>query len=151
MDAVLPDHDTLVLVATGTGLAPYVSMMREQLIQPGKYKFIILHGGRYTWEMGYMNEMTLYTKALPNVQYFPVISRPSEDKWWSGITGRLTSLFQENKLNDLAGIDLDPSHTSVYLCGNPNMINDIAQILESSGHRQHSLKEPGSIHIEEYW
>jgi ferredoxin--NADP+ reductase len=151
LDPVPPGHKTVVLAATGTGLAPYVSMMRHHAIRPYPFRFIILHGAPKSWELGYRDELRLQSRYLPRVTYVPSITRTQEDPWWKGDSGRITRYFQDPGLMERLELDLDPAKTSVFLCGNPAMIHDVTRVLEPLGYTAYSTTQPGSLHTEEYW
>ena len=151
LDTVPKEHKTVVLAATGTGLAPYVSMMRRHAIRPYPFRFVILHGAPRSWELGYLDELRLQSRHLPRVAYIPSITRTKEDPWWTGETGRITQYFQTHALMDRLEVELDPDKTSVFLCGNPAMIHEVGSLLEPLGFTAYSTGNPGSLHTEEYW
>jgi ferredoxin--NADP+ reductase len=151
LDTVPASHEWVVLAATGTGLAPYVSMMRAQMMNPSPFRFVILHGAPRGWELGYMQELSLFAKFLPNVTYIPSITRTKEDVCWSGECGRITQYFSTPLLKERLGLEFDPAKTSVFLCGNPAMIEEVQKTLEPKGYSVHAPATPGSLHVEEYW
>lgn len=151
LETVPREHKTVVLAATGTGLAPYVSMMRHHAVHPYPFRFIILHGAPRSWELGYLDELRMHARHLPRVHYIPSITRTKEDPWWKGDTGRITQYFQSPPLKDRLEVEFDPARTSVFLCGNPAMIHDVRTVLEPLGYTAYSTQNPGSLHIEEYW
>lgn len=151
LDTVPKEHKTVVLAATGTGLAPYISMMRHHAVRPFPFRFVILHGAPRSWELGYLEELRLHSRYLPRVTYLPSITRVREDPWWTGETGRITRYFQSSALMDRLEVDLDPSRTSIFLCGNPDMIHEVGKLLEPVGYTAWTSQNPGSLHTEEYW
>jgi ferredoxin--NADP+ reductase len=85
----VPKDKHVVFVATGTGLAPYMSMLRTHLVSGGPRRFAIFHGARHSWELGYRAELTMMTRLCPNLLYLATISRPGDEPLrWSGETGR---------------------------------------------------------------
>ncbi|MDB5102843.1 MAG: oxidoreductase FAD/NAD(P)-binding domain protein [Fibrobacteres bacterium] len=151
LDTVPKEHDTVVLAATGTGLAPYVSMMRRHAVKPYPFRFVLFHGAARSWELGYSEELRCHSRYLPRVTYLPSITRTKEDPWWTGETGRITQYFQSHLMRDRLEIDLDPARTSVFLCGNPEMIHEVGTMLEPLGYSAYTTSQPGSLHTEEYW
>jgi ferredoxin--NADP+ reductase len=151
LDTVPKEHKNVVLAGTGTGLAPYVSMMRRHAVHPYPFRFIILHGAPRSWELGYLDELRMQSRYLPRVVYIPSITRTKEDPWWTGEAGRITQYFQSNLLLDRLEVALDPAKTSVFLCGNPAMIHEVQKTLEPLGYTAYSTQAPGSLHTEEYW
>jgi ferredoxin--NADP+ reductase len=151
LDQVPADREWIILAATGTGLAPYISMMRAERLNPTGRRFVILQGAPTGKDHGYVEELQGHVAALPNLTYIPSITRPHLDPEWTGETGRITRYFDTDVLKDRLGIDMHPDKVSVFLCGNPAMIEDVKKVLEPKGFKTHSLTEHGSLHIEEYW
>lgn len=151
LDTVPPSHENVILAATGTGLAPYVSMMRQHRRQPYPFRFLILHGSPKSWELGYRQELSLYAEIAPRLTYLPSVSRPHLDSWWPGKTGRITQFFENGILEKDFGMSLNPEKTSVFLCGNPDMIREITGHLIPLGYSMYTTQAPGSLHTEEYW
>jgi ferredoxin--NADP+ reductase len=151
LDQVPPDREWVVLAATGTGLAPYISMMRAERINPTPFKFVILQGAPKGSDHGYVEELLDHARALPNLTYIPSITRPHLDPDWTGDTGRITRYFDTDVLKERLGLEMNPAKTSVFLCGNPAMIEDVKKVLEPKGYTTHTTTTPGSLHIEEYW
>jgi ferredoxin/flavodoxin---NADP+ reductase len=151
LDTVPKEHSHIILAATGTGLAPYVSMMRQHSVKPYPFNFIILHGAPHGWELGYLDELRMQASHLPRINYIPSITRTKVDPLWTGESGRITQYFQTDILDQRFGVKLDPAKTSVFLCGNPKMIDEVGKILELRGYTHYTTQVPGSLHTEEYW
>jgi ferredoxin--NADP+ reductase len=145
--------NTLVLVGTGTGIAPFLSMIRQHAHQQPDTHFVLLHGATCRKELGYFSELRALDRNLANVTYLPAISRPHLDPSWKGQTGRLTVFFENNAalLKEKAGVTLSPDLADVYLCGSPAMVRDVCAILEPLEYQKWSKAKPASLHIEEYW
>jgi len=142
---------TLVLAATGTGLAPYMSMLRTMLVEETVRRVVVLHGARYSWDLGYRAELESLARVRPNFIYLPAITRPQEDPHFRGYTGRIQRLLEEGVVEREAKVRLDPAEVDVFLCGNPDMIEAAKSYLVGRGFTQDRAKEPGTLHIEEYW
>ena len=118
------------LIATVTGIVPYVSMIRDYLHkgEDKDLKFYVAHGASYTDEFVYDSELRSYAEKYPEmIRYFPTISRPNESKnhSWAGIKGRVND-FTEEMIRDL---NLKNDDTVVYVCGHPGMIEDVKEKL----------------------
>lgn len=151
LDSV-PAHANLVLVATGTGLAPYVSMLRSHLLEEPARRVAVIHGARHSWDLGYRNELTGMQRSFPHLAYIPVVSRPDEEPSpWPGFAGRVQDAWTAGEVARCWGFAPRPEHTHILLCGNPDMVEEMAVLLESEGFRQHSRTAPGQIHAEKYW
>lgn len=144
---------TVVMVGTGTGIAPFLAMVRQHAAVRPDIRFVLLHGATRRCELGHHGEFRALANALPNFVYLPAISRPHLDPLWKGQIGRLTVFFQEQGrlLAEKARVHLDPTKTDVYLCGSPGMVKDISAILEPFGYQKWSRANPAPLHVEEYW
>jgi len=150
LDRVAPDK-SVILIATGTGLAPYLSMMRTMLLKETERRFVVLHGARYGWDLGYRGELESLARLRPNFTYIPSITRPDQDPHFQGYTGRVQTLLEQGVVQKESGVPLDPSKADVFLCGNPEMVKVVKALLEVKGFKAHQNGVPGTIHIEEYW
>jgi ferredoxin--NADP+ reductase len=146
-----PASKSVLLIATGTGLAPYMSMLRTMLINDTARKFIVLHGARCSWDLGYRAELESLARIRPNLTYIPSITRPAEDPHFRGHTGRIQSLIAQGVVEAASGIALDPAHMDAFLCGNPDMITQVKDLLIPRGFVPDHGRQAGSIHVEEYW
>lgn len=147
----VPADKAVILIATGTGLAPYMSMLRTMLIHESERKFVVLHGARCSWDLGYRAELESLARVRPNFTYIPSITRPEQDPHFRGSTGRIQSLIAQGVVEKQAGVPLDPALVDVFLCGNPDMIQLVKQLLMARGFVPDDGKLVGSIHVEEYW
>jgi ferredoxin--NADP+ reductase len=150
LDRVAPDK-AVVLVATGTGLAPYISMLRTMLIAETMRKFVVLHGARCSWDLGYRAELESLARIRPNFTYIPSITRPEQDPHFRGQTGRIQKLLEQGVVEKVAGVRLEPAETDVFLCGHPEMIDYVATVLQTRGFTKDQGKKFGTMHVEEYW
>jgi ferredoxin/flavodoxin---NADP+ reductase len=132
-----------LLLATVTGVAPYVSYvrsMRKDWVEgkfKGEHKLFIVQGASKSRELGYCDELTNFAAELPWLTYVPTISRPWDDPEWTGETGRVDDIIR--KYTDLWS--LDTSTTCAYLCGHPEMIEHGKAILKRRGWKKEALKE----------
>lgn len=141
----VPPENNLVFVATGTGLAPYMSMIRtKETWTPGR-RITIVHGVRFHRDLGYREELLSLVKREPGFRYFAVVSR--EDPEADDIKrGYVQHLF------DNGSLELDPVRDHVFLCGNPAMVEDMEKLLINRGYSLHTKKNPeGRMHVEKYW
>ena len=147
----VPRDKTAIMIATGTGLAPYVSMMRSVLMERKEQRFVIVEGARHSWELGYRDELATLALNCPNLTYIPSITRPQADPHFPGATGRVQVLIEEGVIERESGVPLDPEQAHVFICGNPGMIDAVKEVLQARGFVPDNGKEPGTIHVEEYW
>ena len=147
----VPPGKAVLLVATGTGLAPYVSMLRTLLIRETERRFVVLHGARVSWDLGYRAELESLARLRPNFSYIPTITEPAQDPHFQGQTGLIQTLLEQGVVERLGGLALDPAGVDVFLCGNPAMITAVKALLQARGFTPAHGKQPGTIHVEEYW
>ena len=134
-----------LLLATVTGLAPFVSYARTlhkdwrsgASPMPGNHRLYCIQGGSRSWEFGYREEMERIAGEVPWLKYVSTISRPWEDTNWKGETGRVDDLIRKY----VSDWGLSPADTTVYLCGHPNMIENGRGILQRAGWQKGSMYE----------
>ncbi|HET6333027.1 MAG TPA: ferredoxin--NADP reductase [Polyangiales bacterium] len=142
----------LFMLSTGTGLAPFMSIIRDPETYDKFEHVTIAHGVRYASELGYsdyiQNELPQHEFIGEQVQkqlhYYPTVTRePFRNQ------GRITDLLAQGKLcRDLGLSDLDPEHDRVMICGSPSMLTDLVTLLESRGFREGSSHAPAEFTIE---
>ena len=138
------DARTHLFVSTGTGIAPFISMIRQSMAERAPRKTILLNGCSYVDELGYVPELTgLEAGGRYPLHYIPTISRPSDARnaGWTGRTGRV-----EGIVTDVCReLGLRPDRTVVYICGNPDMILNTERELMHRGFPEFHVKK------ELYW
>ncbi|MAI45637.1 MAG: ferredoxin--NADP reductase [Hyphomicrobiaceae bacterium TMED74] len=142
----------LYLLSTGTGLAPFMSIIRDPDTYERFEKIVLVHGCRFVAELAYADRIT---KELPQDEYlgemirekliyYPTVTRePFEHR------GRVTDLITGGRLFD--DIDLPPLNADndrVMLCGNPDLLADMKPILEERGFSEGSNNHPAEYIIE---
>jgi ferredoxin--NADP+ reductase len=150
LDDVSADNH-LLFVATGTGLAPYLSMLRSAYEFDADRTTIVCHAARVSWDLGYRSDLEGMAARYPNFHYLPIIDESDRDPDWLGRVGYVNSLVEDGTITERIGQELDPANTSVFLCGNPLMIDSMMALLAGYGFTKHSRSQPGSIFVEEYW
>ena len=151
LDNLRPGRN-LYLLATGTGLAPFMSLIKD----PGAYerfeRVILTHTVRRVGELAYVNHIRhelphhefLGEDIAAKLSYYPSVTR--EDFM---TRGRITSLIESGKLfSDLSLPPLDPAHDRVMICGSTEMLADTERLLLDRGFEEGSSSEPGSYVVE---
>jgi ferredoxin--NADP+ reductase len=148
----VPGDANVVLVATGSGLAPYVSMLSTHLQFVTQRRVAVMHGVQHSWDLGYRSILMTMQHLRTNFTYLPVVSRPEEEPVpWTGVTGHVQDLWNGDALERAWGLRPGPGNTHVFLCGSPQMIEDMEEILVQEGFQEHTKNAPGQIHVEKYW
>ena len=151
LEQVAPERN-LVFIATGTGLAPYMSMLRTYLGGGGTRRFAVIHGARNSADLGYRQELFHMERDAANFLYLPVITRPHEEPVpWTGPVGHLQNFWATNPLEPVWGFRPTPADTDFFLCGNPGMVETMQALLEAEGYVEHTRKQAGQLHFEKYW
>lgn len=151
LDNLLPGR-TLYLLGTGTGLAPFLSVVRDPETYERFEKVVLVHGCRQVAELAYTD---LLTKELPaheflgeeisaKLIYYPTVTRePFRNQ------GRITDLMESGKLYADIGLPpLDAATDRVMICGSPQMMVDLRGYLAGRGFSEGSSGEPGQFVIE---
>ena len=138
------DERTHLFISSGTGNAPFVSMMKRMLRERAPRKAVFLNGVSYARDLGYRELLEGWEASgdYP-VTFIPTVSRPGapENAGWSGRTGRVESIVAP-VLDELG---LTPENAIAYICGNPDMIISAEQTLLERGFPEAQVKK------ELYW
>jgi len=152
LETVEPDKD-VIMVATGTGIAPFISMLRTYRSRGEKrwQRCMVIHGVRLAADLGYDEELRHIASEDPSVIYVPTATREPADSTWQGLRGRVQKALEMSTYQELVGSLLAPQTCHVMLCGNPEMIKAVCEMLEVRGFTIHSKQKPGNLHFERYW
>ncbi len=150
-DNLLPGKH-LYLLATGTGLAPFLSIIRDPAIYENFDKVILTHGCRYVDELAYQE---IITEHLPKNEYFGELVRqkliyyPTVTREDFYNTGRLTDLLASGRLSDDIGLpELSTDNDRFMICGSPSMLKDFSTMLDDRGFRETRHGEIGHYVVE---
>jgi ferredoxin--NADP+ reductase len=143
----------LYLFSTGTGLAPFMSVIQDPQAYERFDKIVLIHGVRYVNELAYAD---FITKELPRNKFFgeevrdKLIYYPTVTREPFRNQGRFTDLIESGKLFEDIGLPpLDPGIDRAMICGSPRMLQDISDLLEERGFRvSPRIGDPGSYVIE---
>jgi ferredoxin--NADP+ reductase len=133
-----------LMLATVTGIAPYLSMIRAQrhAIEQGEtvsHRFLVIHGASRSKELGiYLDELRTLAQQVDWLTYVPTISRPWEDPAWQGETGRVDDVIRKY-LDTTASFG--PETTVAYACGHPQMIENARGILRRARFADEFIRE----------
>ena len=150
-DYLLPGK-RLYMLSTGTGLAPFMSIVRDPEIYEKFDQLILVHGVRQVDELAYHD---LLVEHLPNheflgelvsskLRYYPTVTREEYKNM-----GRVTELIESGKLfEDLGVPELNPNEDRVMICGSADMLRDLKEMLEARGFNEGNTSTPGDFVIE---
>jgi len=142
----VPDAQTLWLVSTGTGIAPFLSILRTETPWKRFRNVVLVHAVRQAAELVYQDVIRKISKerGLRSVTF---VSREAHA---GSLAGRIPSALRDGRLEKAAGLALDHD-AHVMLCGNPDMLKDAQAALAERGLRKHRRRNPGHITVESFW
>lgn len=146
-------HPHVIFIATGTGLAPYMSMLRYASDRGPRWaSATLLHSVRVEEDLAYRDELRGFAKRNEmRFSYIPTVTRAPEGTW-VGESERVQTLLEPAKYAELTrGRTIRPEDTHIYLCGNPHMIRTLRAQTEDMGFTRHTVNKPGNLHFESYW
>lgn len=156
------DGEDLWLIATGTGLSAYLSMLRDPATWMRFKRVILLHGVRHAAELAYRQELLELSELMKSSGgafiYLPVTSQeplslelsPAIAPHWLK-PARLTTLLASGELEQRVGIPLDTKRSRIMLCGNPAMVTDMRALLSERGFAPGRRGVAGNLAVENYW
>ena len=140
----VPDAETLWLLSTGTGIAPFISMMRSGMPWRRFRNVVLVHAVRHANERVYQEVL----HEVPGLKYVSFVSRENAP---GSLAGRIPAAVRDGRLEAAAGLTLGPDTSQVMLCGNPDMLKDTSAALVERGMRKHRRRAPGHITVESFW
>jgi len=138
----------LWMLATGTALGVYLSMLKTPEPWERFERVILVHGARNASELAYGE--TISELQAAHEDGFTFISALTRDASETALQGRITNLLQNGSLQDKAGADITAEDSHLMLCGNSAMIKDVRAWLEERGLHRHKRLEPGHYTTEQY-
>jgi ferredoxin--NADP+ reductase len=144
----VPDCETLWLVATGTGLAPFLSILQTETPWQRFAHVVLVHAVRYARELVYRDLIAEIRRQHEHI--FRYVSFVSRENAIGSLAGRIPQAMRDGRLEKAAGLPLD-ERSHVMLCGNPAMLKDAQTALMERGLRKHRRRNPGHISVESFW
>jgi ferredoxin--NADP+ reductase len=139
----VPGAETLWLVATGTGIAPFLSILRTGTPWQRFRNVVLVHAVRRAEEL-------VYQEVIGNLQNLKYVTFVSREAHAGSLAGRIPAAIRDRRLEAAAGVALD-ERSHVMLCGNPQMLKDAQAALGERGLRKHRRRNPGHITVESFW
>ncbi|MGI9518669.1 MAG: ferredoxin--NADP reductase, partial [Pirellulaceae bacterium] len=116
-----PRTEVLWLIATGTGLAPYIAMLRTAEPWQEYQKIVVIHGARMAPDLAYSDELLEMIQQHPDqLAYIPTLTRDDAE---GVLRGRIPALVRDGSLESAAGCEMKADNSAVMLCGNPAMLD----------------------------
>lgn len=149
-----PDGRDLWLLATGTGIAPFLSILQDFQAWQRFERIILVYSVREARELAYQQLIAElpqreYLEGLGSkLRYLPVVTREQVP---GALHARITTLIESGELERAADLQLTPEHSRIMLCGNPQMIEDTRAVLKARDLNLALTRKPGQVAVENYW
>ncbi|MCQ4234391.1 ferredoxin--NADP reductase [Pseudomonas stutzeri] len=149
-----PDGQDLWLLATGTGIAPFLSILQDFQAWQRFERIILVYSVREARELAYQRLIAElpqreYLEGLGSkLLYLPVVTREQVP---GALHARITTLIESGELERAADLQLTPEHSRIMLCGNPQMIEDTRAVLKARDLNLALTRKPGQVAVENYW
>jgi ferredoxin--NADP+ reductase len=144
----VPPAEDLWLLATGTGIAPFLSILRTDTTWQRYRRVILVHAVRHANELVYRDLILELIAQRPQLKYLSMVSR---EKNSASLQGRIPAAIHDGRLEAAAGAPIAPARSQFMLCGNPGMLKDAAAALALRGLRKNRRRTPGQITVESFW
>jgi ferredoxin--NADP+ reductase len=145
----VPDADTLWMLATGTGIGPFLSILRTAAPWERFGHCVLVHAVRRAEELVYRD--VLAGLAARHGERFRGVSFVSREEHAGALAGRIPAAIVDGRLERAAGLALAADTSQVMICGNPDAVAEITGTLQRRGMKKHRRRDPGQITVENYW
>lgn len=148
------DGRDLWLLSTGTGVAPFLSILQDFEVWERFERIILVYSVREARELAYqsliaeLSTRDYLAEHAHKLRFIPTVTR---EQGPGALHGRITTLIESGELEREAGVELTPEHSRVMLCGNPQMIDDTRALLKKRHMSLSLTRRPGQVAVENYW
>ncbi|PIR09698.1 MAG: ferredoxin--NADP(+) reductase [Gallionellaceae bacterium CG11_big_fil_rev_8_21_14_0_20_60_62] len=147
--AEVPDAKHLWLLSTGTGIGPFLSILKTAEPWQRFERIVLAHGVRHANELAYGE--TIHGFAQQHGEQFRFVPFVSREETDFALCARIPEAIADGRLEARAGVALAPENSQVMLCGNPDMLRDTTETLLARGLKKNRRSAPGHITVESYW
>jgi len=148
------DGRDLWMLGTGTGIAPFLSILQDFEVWEKFERIILVYSAREARELAYqsliheLDQREYLAEHAHKLTYIPIVTREQHP---GALNERITALIENGELERAAGVALTPEHSRVMICGNPQMIDDTRQMLKQRDMQLSLTRRPGQVAVENYW
>ena len=146
--AEVPPAEELWLVSTGTGIAPFLSILQTETPWQNYHRVILVHAVRRANELVYRD--LIDSAKRRRGEQFRYVTFVSREPHAGSLEGRIPAAIRDGRLEAAAGA-FAPERSQFMLCGNPDMVKDVQAALSERGLRKHRRRAPGQITVETFW
>jgi len=144
----VPAARHLWMLATGTGVGPFISIIKSEDTWQRFEKIVLVYSVRTAQELAYQDLIADVGRQYnQQLLYVPLVTRELLE---GAINKRVTDAIESGELEQQAGISMNPENSHVMMCGNSAMIADVIELLKLRDMRKHLRREPGHITTEKY-
>ena len=147
--AEVPPAEDLWMVATGTGIAPFLSILHTRAAWEKYRRVILVHAVRYAAELAYRDRIGAIERAQ-GATHFRYVTFVSREHHPGSLSGRIPLAVRDGRL-EAAAAPIAADRSQLMLCGNPDMVKDVTAALAERGLRKHRRRAPGQITVENFW
>lgn len=145
----VPDAQHLWLLATGTAIGPFISMLKTHEPWRRFSRIVLVHGVRYINDLNYQHAIAEFEKRDPN--RFTMVPFVTREETSFALDGHIPDAIASGMLEQMVGLRLSPEQSQVMICGNPNMIRETKAVLSERGMQKNLRSRPGQVTTEHYW
>ncbi len=145
----IPECKHLWMLSSGTGIGPYLSMLKTAEAWERFDKITLVHAVPYATELNYSELIEQFAAEYPDqFQFISVVSREDHD---GSLKGRIPALIEDGTLEAKSGLEINKDNSHVMLCGNSGLLKDTKAVLLERGMERHLNHKPGHVSSEQYF
>jgi ferredoxin--NADP+ reductase len=145
----VPAADDLWMLGTGTGVAPFFSILHTETAWQHFKRIVLVHAVRTEADLRYQNLVQGLAEQYSDRFLFQAFV--SREACPGTIRGRVPATLEDGSLENALGVQLNLEKSQIMLCGNPDMVKDCTEILKTRGFTKNRRRTPGQITVENYW
>ncbi len=142
----VPDTTDLWMMATGTAVGPFLSMLKSDDVWQRFEHVILVYSARTIQDLAYTDQIAALVESHEQLSFVPIVTR--EDVGVLNI--RIPQAINNGELEKKAGVELSADNSHVMLCGSSEMIQEVSSVLEARNMRRHRRRDPGHFTSEKY-
>ena len=144
----VPESPHLWMVATGTGIGPFLAILKSDAVWRKFEKVVLCYSVSYAEELAYADLIAEITQRHGDQFCFvPIVTR---EQFAGGLGYRMPTIMQDGSLEQFTGLEINADNSHVMMCGSSEMITDVSEVLLARGMKKHRRRDPGHYTTEKY-